>query len=99
MTDTAQETQTCPFCYTELDARATVCSNCHAVKDMTPPGVARVKFFFLGGLLAFFGFGTTFVGTGGGPSMWGVPLILLSALILFWAWRADLSHQPWHRKK
>ena len=47
MTDATAETQTCPFCYTELDARATVCGQCGAVKDLTPAWMSRLKFYGL----------------------------------------------------
>lgn len=36
MTVNVPDTQTCPFCYTELDARAVVYGKCQAVEDLTP---------------------------------------------------------------
>lgn len=95
----APDMQTCPFCYTELDARATVCSLCQAEKDILPSWFERGKVIFLGCALAFMGLGTVFVGTGSGPSMWGIPLLIFSALIFIWAWRMDISETLWRRKK
>lgn len=93
------ETQTCPFCYAELDARAVVCSHCHAEKDITSGWFERVKLIFFGCGLGLMGLGLIFVGSGGGPSMWGIPLLIFSALIFIWAWRMDLSETLWRRKK
>ncbi len=48
MTDATAETQTCPFCYTEMDARADVCPSCQATKDTTPEWAMRLDFYKMG---------------------------------------------------
>jgi hypothetical protein len=64
MTDAAPENQTCPFCYAEIDARATVCGMCGAAKYMPPPRWAGI---FFGLLLAVFGIAFM---SGGGAGLW-----------------------------
>lgn len=90
--------QSCPFCYTELDARATVCSHCHAVKDLTPAWMSRLKFYALSIGLVLVGLFLAFV-DGKGINWWGVPFIVIGAVFLVMGRKVDLSNQLWRRKE
>jgi ribosomal protein L40E len=98
MTDATAETQTCPFCYTELDARATVCGQCGAVKDLTPTWMSRLKFYGLSVGLILVGLLLAFV-DGKGINWWAVPFVVIGAAFLAMGRKVDLSDQLWHRKE
>jgi len=98
MTDATAETQTCPFCYTELDARATVCGQCGAVKDLTPAWMSRLKFYGLSVGLILVGLFLAFV-DGKGINWWAVPFVVIGAAFLVMGRKVDLSNQLWHRKE
>jgi hypothetical protein len=90
--------QSCPFCYTELDARATVCSHCHAEKEPAPGWFGRFKLIAIGLIMAAFGYDTMFPGLSRTPNMWGVPFFVLTAICFWMAWRLNFSERLWRRK-
>ena len=98
MSNTKSKTQTCPFCYAELDARAVVCGNCQAVKDITPAWTSRLKFYGLSVGLVLIGLFLAFV-DGKGINWWAVPFVVIGAAFLVMGRKVDLSDQLWHRKE
>lgn len=97
MTDTIPHTQTCPFCYAELDARAVTCGQCQAVKDTRPDWVKRMYIYKPGGLILFIGL-FLFIINDGGIRWLGLPFILFGAGVLYKGYTIDLSNETWHRK-
>ena len=98
MTNTAPETQTCPFCYTEMDARAEVCPNCLATKDTTPEWAKRLKIYWSAAVVIFIGLALTFI-DGKGMNWWGVPFVGVGVFFLLKARKVDVSDVIWHRKE
>ena len=98
MTKAATEIQTCPFCCAELDARAVVCGNCQAVKDITPGWFHRLKFYGLSGGLFLGGLLFTFF-DGRGINWWAVPVAVIGAIFLAMSRKMNFSDQLWHRNE
>ncbi len=95
---TTPETQTCPFCYTELDSRATVCSHCQAVKDITPMWMVRLKFYGIGLGLLLGGLFFAFV-DGRGVNWLAVVFAIIGAVFLVMRPKFDLTNPLWRRKE
>lgn len=98
MTDATAETQTCPFCYTEMDARADVCPSCQATKDTTPEWAKRLDIYKMGALIVFLGFMAMYAFSKA-IWWWGFPIVLFGIFILFRAHKVDVSEVLWHRKE
>ncbi len=98
MTDTTPESQTCPFCYTEMDARADVCPSCQATKDRTPEWVKRLGIYKMGALIVFLGIMAMFAFSKA-IWWWGAPIVLLGVFVLLRAHKFDVSEVVWHRKE
>lgn len=98
MTDATAETQACPFCYTEMDARADVCPSCQATKDTTPEWAKRFDIYKTGAIAVIVGLGLMFI-DGKGIWWWGSPFVLIGCFFLFRAHKFDVSEVLWHRKE
>lgn len=95
MTETTPDLQTCPFCYTEMNARTEVCPNCQAVKEITPAWVERLKAYGMGVGLVLLGLFLTFV-DGRTVNWWAVPIILFGAFFLSQTHKVEVPDAVWH---